>query len=304
MCIFKKIRLDGLCSLTRKKVLAINTTRWLRVAIAIVIIIITSVVLYFYESRWISFLYATVIALFPDEIKKVIKKTFTLKSNSRCRVVCAYLFRIMYANKFYLLVDERKENCYAPVGGVYKVDSNYDIGMSFEAEADGLHGINDDTENDLRLTISKRFKERFFNWFEQGTNREAFNDLTREFREEVLDTGLLPKEQFERLTYVYIGSKMEERVNDQLKLSEIAWHDIFSVQLTREQQSTLKKLSKTEPQNIPYVFATQEEIMNGSCFRAGKHHNISPVANLILVDHSSSLVRLDRLKGTFSPKIG
>lgn len=281
----------------------LKKTLLIRTVVAILIIIAVSLVICYFDNKWISSLYAITLALFPDEIKTSVKKLFNTPSDSRTRVVCAYLFRIMCANKYYLLVDERGENMYVPVGGVYKFDNNFDIGQMFEGESDVVHGINDDTDHDLRLTISSRLVDAYFNWFEQGTHRENVNDLTREFREEVIDTGLLPKSLFSRLTYVYIGSHKVEQKNERLRIPEILRHDVFCVQLSEEQQIAIKKLLKTAPQNCKYILATQEEIASGSCDRGGVQCNISSAAKLVLVNNVSALYKVASLKGTYSPKI-
>lgn len=259
-----------------------------------------------WDGKWIGVFYTTILALFPNEIKFVFGKCLDLKAGSRTRVTCAYHFRIMNSNYSYLLIDEHGDNIFRPVGGVYKFDSVLDIATEFEGEYDGMRGLVDDTENDLRLVIGHRKVKKFFEWFSSGVHRETINDLTREFREELLDTGILDANSFKKLTYSYVGSCKEQSTHEKLGVSQIQYYDIVSVQLnTEEQKAALKKAAKTMQgkNNIKYIFATQEDISRGYAEYNGEHYNISPVAKLILVKNAGVLDKDSRLVSTYSPAV-
>jgi len=210
----------------------------------------------------------------------------------------------MYAN-YYLLVDEHNENLYRPVGGVYKYHKDLDVGTDFEGIYDGILGPIDDTENDLRLKISARKVKDFFRWFETGSNRETIRNLIREFREELITTEILPPEEFvgKKLSYSYIGSHREKSLNPLLNIKQIQNYDVVNALLSESQVNAIKKLAKAPlgQENPPYIFATQEEIMQGYCNRAmGGLHNISKTSRYIVISEVASLDKKDSLKGTYA----
>ena len=276
-----------------------------RIIVALIIIVVVSIAINHWEGTWIAVFYTTVLALFPNEIRSVLNKFLKGGTNSRIRVTCSYHFRIMNSNYSYLLVDEHKDNIYRPVGGVYKYDSMMDVAAEFEAEYDGLHGVVDDTENDLRLIIGHKQEKKFFDWFASKVHRETINNLSREFREELLDSKILDSNAFKKLTYSYVGSCKEQSFHEKLGIPQVQYYDVVSVQLSEDQQSILKKVARVvHGKDKPaYIFATQEEITRGYAEYNGEHYNISSSAKLILVRNASSLDKDSRLTGTYSTSI-
>lgn len=277
----------------------------IRTVVALIIIVIVSFAISHWDGKWIGVFYATILAIFPSEIKSAFNKYLKSGANSRTRVTCSYHFRIMNSNYSYLLIDEHKDNVYRPVGGVYKYDSLLDVATEFEGVYDGLYGVVDDTENDLRLIIGHRHEKKFFDWFASKVHRETINDLTREFREELLDSKILDPNFFKKLTYSYVGSCKKQSVHEKLGIPQIQYYDIVSVQLNEDQQSALKKAAKiVHGQNkSTYIFATQEDISRGYAEYGGVRYDISSSAKLILVQNASSLSKDSRLTGIYSPKI-
>lgn len=283
-----------------------TSSRIIRTTIAVLCCVVISVAIILLNNGWVSLFYATVLAFFPNEIKQFVGTVYRYFVNRRVRITCSYLFRIMYANK-YLLVDERGMNVYSPVGGVYKYQSkDIRVDIEFEGEYDGLHGMGDDTEDDLRLIISSRKSKAFFYWFETGEKRENVKNLTREFREELIDSKILPKDSvdaFKKLSYAYIGSHEEKGKNSYLGLPQIQKNDIFCILLTDDQKIALKRLSKlrTESEKPRFIFASSEEIDQGYCDHDGFRCVIASTANLIVANKASTLTKNDKLKGVYSP---
>lgn len=137
----------------------------------------------------------------------------------------------MYANCLYLLVNEHHDNIFRPVGGVYKFETELNIAEKFEGEYDGIHGVVEDTENDLRLIISTQKLKNFSEWFASRSHRETISNLTREFCEELIETDILDASFFKgkKLTYVYVGSCREESINEQLKIPQVQFYDVVNV---------------------------------------------------------------------------
>lgn len=286
----------------------LNIKNIVRILLALVIIGAVTCAIYFFNNGWISIFYSTLLAVFPDKIKAFRDWVLEmLLGNRQVRVTCTYYFRIMYAN-YYLLIDEHNENLYRPVGGVYKYHKDFDVSSEFEGTYDGILEPIDDTARDLRLIISGRKTKKFFKWFESETNRETIGNLTREFSEELIRTGILPSEAFigKKLTYCYIGSHRESSRNSILNIKQIQNYDIVSVQLSDSQENAIKKLTKPTPEKDKpsYIFATQDEIIQGYCNRDMGIRNISKTSKYILISGSSSLDKRDALKGTYTQIIG
>lgn len=275
-----------------------------RIVGALIIIGAVSYAIHIFGNGWISIFYSTILALFPDKIKSLWNWMLELfPRKGQVRVTCTYYFRIMFAN-YFLLIDEHGEGLYRPVGGVYKYHREFDIHTAFEGTYDGILGAIDDTENDLRLKIGANKVKEFFKWFESCSERETIDDLTREFKEELIDTRILPPDLFvgKKLTYSYVGSLRESSVNSLLNIKQIQNYDIVSVQLSEAQEKAIKRLAKTTPgQDKPrYIFATEEEILQGYCNRSMEVLNISKRSKCILVSEMSSLDKIDKLKKTYT----
>lgn len=153
--------------------------------------------------------------------------------------------------------------------------------------------------------ISARREGDFFKWFMTNSNRETIQNLTREFREELIDTGLVPSEPFigKKLTYAYIGSYIKKSVNSMLNIRQTQYYDVVSVQLSDAQQNAIRQLTRESPsQGKPsYIFATRDEIMQGYCDRpAMGRRKISQSAKYILVSGGPSLDKSDHLKGNYT----
>jgi len=168
-----------------------------------------------------------------------------------------------------------------------------------------MRGLIDDTENDLRLVIGHRKEKRFFDWFASRDHRETINDLTREFREELLDTEILDVKCFKKLTYSYVGSFREESTHEKLHIPQIQYYDIVNVILDEDQKGALKKAAKVpEGQRVPtYIFVTSNDIIRGYIKYKEECFEISPTAKLILVNNAENLSRDPHLGSTYSTKI-
>lgn len=280
-----------------------NFKNIVRIFFVLGIISAVSLAIYYFNNGWISIFYSSLLAVFPDKVKAFYDWVLEQLYNGQVRVTCTYYFRIMYAN-YYLLIDEHNENLYRPVGGVYKYHQDFDVSSEFDGTYDGILEPIDDTAHDLRLIISSRKTKKFFQWFESETSRETIRNLTREFREELITTGILPSEAFigKKLIYSYIGSHREGSRNSLLNIKQIQNYDVVSVQLSETQENAIRKLTKTTPDKDKpsYIFATQEEIIQGYCNRDMGLRNISKTSKYILIGGSSSLGKRDALKGTYT----
>ncbi len=249
------------------------------------IIFVVTIITLISKEPWFLVLYNLILALFIDEIKRLFYK---LPNIHQVRVSYSYIFRIEVSGNYLLVKDEQGRNNYHPVGGVYKYNpEELDIGENFNGEYDGLFNATFDTKDDIRLIIDKKKLDDFNTWFASGKNRENIENLSREFKEELIDRNILSKEAFNTIKYKYIGSHTQKSYNENLHMKQIRHFDVFSIKLTNAQRKDLEQLmSKSSAQ---YLFATKDIINTGTAHFSGKNYNIAEYSNLILTSSSSDL---------------
>lgn len=264
---------------------------YIKIVIAVFIIAAVTLGICLLGTVWLSFLYTTILALFPNEIKSCIKSIFLFfKRNKQIRVSYSYLFRIQYKNLHLLVRDEQGRNDYHPVGGVYKYyPSDIDIEEEFDGEYDGLYDINLDTDNDLRLIIGRKKIKAFNSWFNSFSGRENYTDISREFKEELISTKLLSENVFKTITYKYVGSCSKSDVNKQLKMKQIRHFDIFTLRLTDAQKKQLEALRNKN--NRRYIFASEKEIESGKVSYGGQIYLISNSSKYVLLKNADILTQ-------------
>ncbi|WP_368298553.1 hypothetical protein [Cytobacillus firmus] len=176
---------------------------------------------------------------------KFLYKSKILYRKEDIRVSISYLFRIKIDGK-YLLVKGNRIQQYQPVGGVYKryKDSDY-IFSKLDVKEDVKIPEDDAKKNDLRVRVKGENLIDFLNWFKGATGREI--SAEREFKEEVLSSGLVNKNAFPYLKYKFI-----KRIQDEIKFDEhfqcqqILIADIYELILDDFQLSELTRLVNTE----------------------------------------------------------
>lgn len=169
-------------------------------------------------------------------------KTQLVYRNKDVRLSIAYLFRIRVRDK-YLLVRNRKGDYYQLVGGAYKtlpgaeqVFARYKVKPDNRFETD--HGV---AKNDLRFRVPGRYVLAMLRWFDSRESREI--SQWREFCEELLTTGILPKHPFRYIDYQYAG-KVQTPLQEakQLHCQEILVYEIFDLVPNDEQRQLLEDL--------------------------------------------------------------
>lgn len=174
------------------------------------------------------------------------------------------------------------------MGGVYKFDSEQvDISENFDGSYDGLFNDTEDTQDDLRLIIKKNKLKTFKKWFSKEIQRETLSDLSREFREELLERKILSSDVFKNIKYKYVGSYTAKNYNDILKMNQIRHYDIVDLKLTNVQKKHLKTKNNT-PQDY-YLFATKNNIENGCIETGGNRYEIAKYTKMILIGTSYKL---------------
>lgn len=115
------------------------------------------------------------------------------------------------------------------------------------------------------------------NWFLLMKDREY--DPRREFKEELIDTGLLPENKFKQLNYrkVFVHNKgvVFSNYNNCL---EFIYSDIFDLDLTDEQIEAVIKSVEEHPESLCLVTA---EELKSECYN-GIEKNIGNNAKWLL----------------------
>lgn len=260
-------------------------TKKRKIIFAIIITIVTLLVAFFTKQSWIILFLSTILALFPDEIKNRFKGNGKTK---QIRISYSYLFRIFIGTNYLLVKDEQDRNLYHPVGGVYKYyPDQIDVVDRFSAEFDTVHSMTEDTKNDLRLILPKKSLKNFNAWFKTNSSRENILDLSREFKEELIDTNIISKKDFPEIKYKYLGSYLEKSFNSSINMHQIRHFDLIDIKLTESQQQKLKDIMSSD--NKKYIFANKTQIEQGILTHHGMNYKIADNSKLILINSDITL---------------
>ena len=198
------------------------------------------------------------------------------------RVSCAQLIRVQRGNRFLLVPNQgRVPQQMQPPGGVVKVRSD---GQAFlreiGAHPDGAYAFDDKDEGDLRIRVPGKNLMRFLGWYVSGKGRES-SPADREFREELVETGILPADLFGSPKFtanrrVMQGPKHSAHFN----CTELLVHEVFDlVDLSSPQEEHLKALQAPKHcgarvgAKAKFGWFTGQEIVAGGHFAgADKQH--------------------------------
>lgn len=198
-------------------------------------------------------------------------KSLMVNRNKPVRVTIAYLFRIEVNGSFALIKRHKSDNPgFQPIGGCYKYlkEENRELFDKLGVEPCNFVPRDEDTEHDLRVIIKKRKNLiTFLKWFESRKNREL--DPYREFYEELIEPGFLPKEIFKHIKYVFIGKHIEGVLKSPVyPQDELRYADIFELRTENDEQR--KAIENLKNCTGEILFATPSEINN----RASNNGNV------------------------------
>lgn len=194
--------------------------------------------------------------------QRKLEKADILKKDTPIRISFSYLFRIKVDGKYFLVRNKRTEK-YQPVGGVYKFNQNEKIYLTdnFHIENDDRIKIDGTMDLEYRLFIKNKFLRKFVKRFDETPDRENISNLSREFVEELFDTGILnvDKNYFGSLKYKYCGRHFSAvEYSQHFQVHELLLSDIVEVELTDVQKELFRDLKGTD--STEYTFATFSEI--------------------------------------------
>lgn len=189
--------------------------------------------------------------------RKLMRGKF-INNTTLIRISFAYLYRIKVGDKYFLIKNERGTGKFQPVGGVYKFKESEKIQLKnlFQIKDDDKIPIDASSRDDYRLRMENKYLRKFVKRFDKKANRENLENLSREFKEEMIDTKIV---NWNYISYRFCGRHMTDvKYSDHFKTYELLLADVIELILTEEQEKDLKKLMKQESEK--YCFATADEI--------------------------------------------
>lgn len=214
-----------------------------------------------------------------DYLKHFLRLCLIRLKSLPLRISFASLIRIKIDDKYVLIKSRRFNDLWQPVGGVYKFfDPN--IRHTFGLQDDnGLFKKSD--PNELRLSFPPNKINRVFDfmkWFDSRLGREISPD--REFREELLDQGILDKEVFKEVHFQFIERHFHLGLSDKFKLWELMAFEIFELRLSDSQKNQIKDRLQTNNKDV--ILLTKNEIDHNGFTREGDDYRIGGQTKYIL----------------------
>ena len=125
--------------------------------------------------------------------QRKLKRGGFIKDDTMIRISFAYLYRIKVGNKYFLIKNERGTEKYQPVGGVYKLLGNEKsvLRNKYQIVDDNKIVIDKSSRDDYRLRVENKYLRAFIRRFNRQAERERIDNLSREFREELIEKILL-----------------------------------------------------------------------------------------------------------------
>lgn len=192
--------------------------------------------------------------------QRKLKRGGFIKDDTIVRISFAYLYRIKISDKYLLVKNERGTGKYQPVGGVYKLKENEKIELKnrYHVKDDNKISIDESSRDDYRLRIENKYLRKFIRRFNKKAGRERVDNLGREFKEELVEKGIVTWSQ---ITYRFCGRHMTElKFGEHFQIYELLLADVVELMPTVEQEKDLQQLMVQHFD--AYRFATAEEIIS------------------------------------------
>lgn len=100
--------------------------------------------------------------------------------------------------------------------------------------------IDESSRNDYRLRLENKYLRKFVHRFDSDARRETVRNLSREFREELVETGIV---DWKKITYRFCGRHMTElRFGEHFQMYELLLADVVELLPTADQEKDLIQL--------------------------------------------------------------
>lgn len=219
------------------------------------------------------------------------------------RISFAYLFRIKIDGKYLLVKNERNTKKFQPVGGVYKMndsEKNY-LSENFNVLDDDKISIDESSRNDYRLRIKNKYLRKFVKRFDNNSNRETFENLSREFKEELVDKQIV---NWKEIKYKVCGRHVTGIIySKHFQIYELLLADVVEIMLTPKQEVDLRKMITNTSDY--YYFANENEIasLGVDAKRGVLEETIADHSEKILEINQESLIEIPIAKKVYEVKL-
>lgn len=232
--------------------------------------------------------------------QRKLKRGRFIEDSTIIRISFAYLYRIKIGNKYLLVKNERGTGKYQPVGGVYKLLGNEKLELRnrYQVKDDNKIPLDRSSRDDYRLRLENRYLRKFVKRFDRKAEREQIYNLSREFREELIEKGII---SWSQITYRFCGRHMTElHFGDHFQCYELLLADVVELVPTPEQEADLERLIKQ--QSDIYRFATADEITSlGVDTASGDlRENIADHTLKIIQENEGQLMRISGVGKTYT----
>lgn len=230
------------------------------------------------------------------ESQRKLKRGGFISDNTIIRISFAYLFRIKVGNKYLLVRNNRGTKKFQPVGGVYKLKGKEKIVLKnlFNVMDDDKIPIDKSSLDDYRLRMESKHLRKFVERFDDKARREQIINLSREFKEELIETGIV---DWKSIKYRFCGRHMTDlRFSEHFQIYELLLADVVELLPTADQERDLQQLAQQH--SDIYYYATANEIESlGIDVETGKLEEI-------IGDHSKKVVQENEGKLMIIPGSG
>ncbi|PPD65248.1 SMODS-associated NUDIX domain-containing protein [Staphylococcus pseudintermedius] len=234
--------------------------------------------------------------------QRKLKRAGMLHDDTLIRISFAYLYRIKVDGKYFLVLNSRSKK-YQPVGGAYKFnehEAEY-LSIHIPAENDNRIPVDEVTKRDYRLLIKNKDLRRFVKRFNVTSNRENIGNLSREFKEEVFESGILDRKSFGNLTYKYIGRHMTAveygRVFNHF---ELLLADIVEVKLSEKQEELFRDIMDLSSDKFIFEKADKIKSLGVRYGTQELNDNIANHTPKILTEKTDELTNRNKFKNTIT----
>ena len=228
--------------------------------------------------------------------QRKLKRGRFIEDSTIIRISFAYLYRIKIGNKYLLVKNERGTGKYQPVGGVYKLlgKEKMELRNRYQVKDDNKIPLDRSSRDDYRLRLENRYLRKFVKRFDRKAEREQIYNLSREFREELIEKGII---NWSQITYRFCGRHMTEL---HFQYYELLLADVVELVPTPEQEADLELLVKQ--QSDIYRFATADEITSlGVDTASGDlRENIADHTLKIIQENEGQLMRISGVGKTYT----
>lgn len=219
------------------------------------------------------------------------------------RISFAYLFRIKIGNKYLLILNGRNTGKYQPIGGVYKMSDRekMDLKDRFHVVDDDKLPIDETSRDDYRLYVPNKYLRSFVRRFDRTAARESVQDLGREFREELVDSGILC---WDRIRYRYCGRHITDlHYEKHFQTYELLLADIVELCPSQSQIADLERLANHCPEILRLASAGEIYCMGVKTEEYDLSDSIASHTYKILQDEEANLLSSPKTGNIYSIKL-